>query len=60
MICPNCKECDLEMYEFHDTHNGEELIQLQNLWCPLCRYHCQHKVYYTEACRSVVWEETEE
>ena len=59
MICPNCHKVDLEIYDYEDIHNGEELKQKQNLWCPNCQYHCLHNVWYKEIDRQMVWEERE-
>ena len=57
MNCPNCHEADLEIYDYEDFHNGKELKQKQNLWCPKCQYHCLHNVWFKEIDRQLVWEE---
>jgi len=57
MMCPKCKEYELEVYDYEDCYDGGELAQKQNLWCPGCQYHCQYKVWFKETAREIVWEE---
>lgn len=59
MTCPNCHEADLELYDYEDAHNGDEIEQKQLLWCPNCQYHCQYKVWYKMVAMQLVWEEKE-
>lgn len=61
MICPNCRQAELEIYNY-ENHSVEtnKLMQDQWLWCPCCQYHSQQRVTFKELHRKIIWEEKEE